>query len=387
MSDILKDFFENFINIKNNKISKKLNGFISCKNIYPEIGMYKLSLKQLNGFKKNYDKDNSINSERKEKINNLKYKNDIINKLVSLSNINILNKNNKNDFDDNNNNIVHLKKDYINKSNVNRSSNRINNTPNNGIKQSNLIHSHSTKNLISLNNINKQIIQNKVNNIVDNLLLEKKKYNYVKSSPQTSFYINKSINPRKYIDFNLKIEPNNIKNYTSFNKQIKAIGSKKLRSYLIEGINNYSLNLKKYNKLNFDYFSIYNYDNKINKMNNKEIKNIIIGNKNKKNIHFGKNNRNKNKMKKSYSLYDFEINKFKLDYINAYNDKKFNFSKNKKYSIRNKYFYLFNNKSFYKILSIDQKFKNIFSSLQKTSKIIGKNTSNIIHNRDINNKL
>lgn len=387
MSDILKDFFENFINIKNNKISKKLNGFISCKNIYPEIGMYKLSLKQLNRFKNNYDKDNSINSERKEKINNLKYKNDIINKLVSLSNINILNKNNKNDFDDNNNNIVHLKKDYINKSNVNRSSNRIINTSNNGIKQLNLIHSHSTKNLISLNNINKQIIQNKVNNIVDNLLLEKKKYNYVKSSPQTSFYINKSINPKKYIDFNLKIEPNNIKNYTSFNKQIKAIGSKKLRSYLIEGINNYSLNLKKYNKLNFDYFSIYNYDNKINKMNTKEIKNIIIGNKNKKNIHFGKNNRNKNKMKKSYSLYDFEINKFKLDYINAYNDKKFNFSKNKKYSIRNKYFYLFNNKSFYKILSIDQKFKNIFSSLQKTSKIIGKNTSNIIHNRDINNKL
>ena len=190
MSDILKDFFENFINIKNNKISKKLNGFISCKNIYPEIGMYKLSLKQLNRFKNNYDKDNSINSERKEKINNLKYKNDIINKLVSLSNINILNKNNKNDFDDNNNNIVHLKKDYINKSNVNRSSNRINNTPNNGIKQSNLIHSHSTKNLISLNNINKKIIQNKVNNIVDNLLLEKKKYNYIKSSPQTSFYIN-----------------------------------------------------------------------------------------------------------------------------------------------------------------------------------------------------
>ena len=61
MSDILKDFFENIINIKNNKISKKLNGFISCKNIYPEIGMYKLSLKQLNGFKNNYDKDNSIN--------------------------------------------------------------------------------------------------------------------------------------------------------------------------------------------------------------------------------------------------------------------------------------------------------------------------------------
>ena len=122
-------------------------------------------------------------------------------------------------------------------------------------------------------------------------------------------------------------------------------------------------------------------------MNNKEIKNIIIGNKNKKNIHFGNNNRNKNKIKKSYSLYDFEINKFKLDYINAYNDKKFNFSKNKKYSIRNKYFYLFNNKSFNKILSIDQKIKNIFSSLQKTSKIIGKNTFNIIHNRDINNKL
>ena len=129
---------------------------------------------------------------------------------------------------------------------------------------------HSTKNLVSLKSINEKMIQNKVNNIIDHLLLEnKKKTNENKKTTSYLFFPRKkAINPKEYIEVKLKKDPYEKESFNSFNEQVKALGGKALRNYLIDGIDDYSRNIKKYNKISFDFFSLYNYDNK---NNNKEI--------------------------------------------------------------------------------------------------------------------
>ena len=227
--------------------------------------------------------------------------------------------------------------------------------------------------------------QNKINNIVEHLLLENKNKNNETKISYLSFPKKKTINPKEYIEINLKKYPYEKESFNSYNEPVKALGSKTLRNYLIEGINDYSRNIKQYNKINFDFFSLNNYDNK---NSNKEIENIIIGNRNKHNLLFGNIIKNKkNKFKKYESQYDLGFKKFKMDYMNFYRDKKFNFSKNKKYNNRNEYFKMFDHKSFNKMLSIEEKIGNLFSSLRKTGKKIGKNTYKIIHQKETNNKL
>ena len=108
----------------------------------------------------------------------------------------------------------------------------------------------------------------------------------------------------------------------------------------------------------------------------------------KHNLFFGNKITNKkNKLKKYESQYDLGFKKFKMDYMNYYRDKKFNFSKSKKYNNRNEYFNMFDHRSFNKILSIEEKIGNLFSSLRKTKKTIGKNTFKIIHQKDTSNKM
>ena len=224
------------------------------------------------------------------------------------------------------------------------------------------------------------MIENKVNNIVDHLLLENKKESKKENYSMINFPLNKSINSRKYIEIKLKKEPYDKDKFYSFNEQVKSLGNKKLRNYLIDGIDDYSQNIKKYNKINFEFFALNNHDNK---KSNQEIKNIIIGNKNKNFVFGNKSKTKKNKsIKKSQSQYDLGFQKFKLDYMKTYRDKKFNFSKYKKFYNRNEYLKLFDNKSFYKMISVEDKINSVTNSLRKTGKIIGKNTYKIILQRD-----
>ena len=106
-----------------------------------------------------------------------------------------------------------------------------------------------------------------------------------------------------------------------------------------------------------------------------------------KNKNTDKNNNKKYNIKKYMSQYDIGFNKFKKDYINAYREKKFNFSKYKKYFNKNEYLKIFDNKSFIKMLSVEEKINNMVNSVRKTGKIVGKNTYKIIHKKDNKKKI
>ena len=230
--------------------------------------------------------------------------------------------------------------------------------------------SYSSKSLISLNkaNINEKMIENKVNNIINNLLSQNENNIHNNNSINLSFNIKKPLIAEKFVNTNLKQVPTNKEQYLSFNEQIKNLENKKLRNYINGGINNKLFNLKKYKKIYFDYFSKNNFDNSINKQ---EIRNIIIGHK----INSKFYNKNNFKMKKCASNYDLGFKKFKKEFINEYNEKKFNYSSKRKYFNKNEYLKFFDNESFNKIASIDVKFKNIFSSLKNNKTIRGKNIS------------
>ena len=212
------------------------------------------------------------------------------------------------------------------------------------------------------------MIENKVNNIINNLLSQNENNIHNNNSINLSFNIKKPLIAEKFVNTNLKQIPTNKEQYLSFNEQIKNLENKKLRNYINGGINNKLFNLKKYKKIYFDYFSKNNFDNSINKQ---EIRNIIIGHK----INSKFYNKNNFKMKKCASNYDLGFKKFKKEFINEYNEKKFNYSSKRKYFNKNEYLKFFDNESFNKIASIDVKFKNIFSSLKNNKTIRGKNIS------------
>ena len=122
---------------------------------------------------------------------------------------------------------------------LNKNDDSMNNNNNNFINQTDFeslnkrnIYIHSAKNKISLsNNINKRMIDYKVNNIVNNLLLDKiikeseknqKQIKQIKNKETPiAFSLNKTIDHRKIIDRNMKEEPYNKKLFYSINDQVK----------------------------------------------------------------------------------------------------------------------------------------------------------------------
>lgn len=392
MEYILNDFYKNSQKTSKNKILNKSDHFDSYKLIPPDIRINKSFNKKDNKLKFLKIKHNPINNEGKTKIfdysmlikNSSKLEKKIqpknnMNKLISYSINNNFSKNSLNSIDNKINGNISKNKS------LNNSFYRLENSSNKMLNQKNssnsdINHFHSTKNLISLKSINEKMIENKVNNIVDHLLLENKKDSKKENYSMINFPLNKTINPRKYIEIKLKKEPYDKDKFYSFNEQVKSLGNKKLRNYLIDGIDDYSQNIKKYNKINFDFFALNNHDNK---KSNQVIKNIIIGNKNKNFVFGNKSKTKKNKsIKKSLSQYDLGFQKFKLDYMKTYRDKKFNFSIHKKIYNRNEYLKLLDNKAFYKMISVEDKINSVTNSLRKTGKIIGKNTYKIILQRD-----
>lgn len=382
MWDILNDFYESNPNKeKNKKILKNCKGFISYKFISPYFDLFKLRINNSNKFKLLKSNDCIIKSERKYKIfDSIKNKENLNksynkNKLI-LSTNKTYEKKYKNNIRFTSRNIeqIKFKNKLINKS-LNLNENINNYTKLDTIINNNIFHPHSTKNIISKHSINERMIENRVNNIINNLLYGNKEKINNKKVNHILFPLNKSINPKKYIEINLINEPNNNELFQSFNEQIKRLGNIKLRHYLIDGINNYSKNVKNYSKIHQDVFYKYNYDNKSFK---KAIRNIIIGNKIKNDFSFGNKKYEVKKTKKSCSLYNIGLDKFKKNYDDIYKNKKYNFTKKKQYFKRNGYFQSFNNHSFNKICSVDEKIKKIFSSVKETYQILGKNTSSII---------
>ena len=216
--------------------------------------------------------------------------------------------------------------------------------------------------------INSKIIKNKVNKIIKNLLTNKSPKLISNSTTKNLYPLNLSIDPMKYIELNMINEPNNKNIFKSYDKQVKYFIDKKVRNYLIEGVNDYKENIQKYNKIYFDHFSINN--NFERKINQNKIKKILLREK------YYDINKSKNKNKShniSYNSFKLNYEKFKNDYIKEYRERKGNIinnDDNNKGMINNdkKYFRFFNNNNFYKMMSIDGKLKEYYISAKNVTK-------------------
>ena len=119
-------------------------------------------------------------------------------------------------------------------------------------------------------NINKYITQPKVKEIIKNLLSKNKSKYEPETLPKKIYALKKFINPVRYVESTMKIEPNNEKLYKSYRQQMKYFIEKKKRKFLIEGVNDYHSNIKLYKEIYFD--SVVHNINKYKKDFNKTIK-------------------------------------------------------------------------------------------------------------------
>ena len=359
MSYILKDFYQNYSNWPEDIILDNCKNFLSYKSISPSIKKSKLS-------QKNKKKSFLISQ-----IDMFNPRNNVKLKLVDLSKLHGRNKKNKlfhNEFLNN-----------INKSNFkgkyrtcderlqnNKSRNEIlekviknfDYPKHNNIRIRKI---QSAKQIKYNKNITQKIINDKVKIIINDLLSkDSRKYKIKEEYSKNFFPLKNSIDPMKYIEYNMLNEPNNPKLYKSYYKQIKFSRNKKIRNFLIEGINDYHENLKKYREINFDFFSKNNDVRR--KFYQKKIKDIILKGQIKENKSIKYTNLRFNDL-----LYNSQKEKFKNNYIKAYNDKDFNKSKN----IYIKYM---NNNEIKKMLSLDDKMKLAYSTSKNLMKSLKKDT-------------
>ena len=122
-------------------------------------------------------------------------------------------------------------------------------------------------------NINKYITKPKVNEIVKDLLSKNNKKYVSETVPKYLYSLKQYINPAKYADSLMKKEPNNESSYKSYRQQMKYIIKKNTRKYLIEGINDYHLNIKKYKEIYFE--SVFQKNNKSRKTYKRKINNSL----------------------------------------------------------------------------------------------------------------
>ena len=394
MSDILNNFFENDKKKIKNKIVN-FKGFLSCRFISPSFNIFKLSpitIKNLNDKNfliNSYKGMKSLNSER-QNINSLSKKSYYINdsnRNISLSgsNKNYLNTEDTSANIYNSKKDISLRKKFLNKSKISHSVSHLNkftkksNSVNKKFelpKSINLSH-YQKENNAHLNNKKENMIQNKVDNIMNDLFSNKMKNFKLNYTSFKNYPLNLSINPKKYIDANLKNEPYNKKLFLSLNEQIKCLGSKKLRAHLMEGVNDYTQNVKRYNNIDFDYFNYNN--NKDLRRSEKKIRNIFNINKTKNNFYFGNTKYNDlTKMRQYNNPYELGLKKFRKEYITSYKEKRYNFPTNQSYLHKNEYLQLVDDKTFNKMIPIEERLKIVYQSIQKTTNNIGKNTSNLL---------
>lgn len=370
MSNILNNFYKNCNNSLEDIILKNCKNFLSYKSVSPSPRMKKVS---------QFNKNASFLFER---IGKFKFSNKVLLKKLNLSKIIGRNRKYKNliesktfsnDVNKNKNNKFKPKygtcdQKNINNENKNEKFDKIfNNFEQSNNKNKSLRKTQSARQIEDNKNIDQLFVKNKVNSIIKELLSkDNKKYKIKEDYSRNIFPLSKAINPKKYIKYNMQISPNNKELFKSYNKQIKFLMDEKIRSFLIEGINDYHENLKNYHDIYFDYFAINNY--KRMKFNHNRIKNTILN---------GKTDSRSNIFKYKNLLYDSKKEKFKNNYIKAYNEKNFNKS-------NNLYFKYTNNNDIKKMISFEDRLKLAQnSSSENLAKYISKNTLKIFKKKYI----
>jgi len=218
----------------------------------------------------------------------------------------------------------------------------------------------SAKQIENSKNFDQKLIKSRVNSIVKELLSKKGlRFKAIENNSRNIFPLNKSLNPTKYIEYNLQNEPNNPKLFKSYKKQMKYLMDENTRKFLIEGINDYHENLKKYKIIYFDMFSKIN-DGK--NLTRRKINDKI----------FRQKNINKT-FKYSDILYENGKEKFKNNYLKAY-EKNMIEKENNKINKNNAYFKYLDNNEFMKIMSLDDRMKMAYSSTKKFDKTMSKDT-------------
>lgn len=218
----------------------------------------------------------------------------------------------------------------------------------------------SAKQIENSKNFDQKLIKSRVNSIVKDLLSKKGlRFKAIENNSRNIFPLNKSLNPTKYIEYNLQNEPNNPKLFKSYKKQMKYLMDENTRKFLIEGINDYHENLKKYKIIYFDMFSKINDGKNLTrrKINDKIFKQKDI---------------NKT-FKRSDILYENGKEKFKNNYLKAY-EKNMIEKENNKINKNNAYFKYLDNNEFMKIMSLDDRMKMAYSLTKKFDKTMSKDT-------------
>jgi hypothetical protein len=365
MSFIYNDSSKNRIKFYEDPIQKKYKNFLSYK-FFPH------SPNNSSFSRQNKNKAFLLNDKYKflhKSSNNIKLKN------INLSKI--LNKdkpsNNNSKRNKRNKDFVTGYKTYnqkvIKKRNKDNDYNKQINTGNNMVKtfenhlqkqNIKLRKIQSAKQIENSKNFDQKLIKSRVNSIVKDLLSKKGlRFKAIENNSRNIFPLNKSLNPTKYIEYNLQNEPNNPKLFKSYKKQMKYLMDENTRKFLIEGINDYHENLKKYKIIYFDMFSKIN-DGK--NLTRRKINDKI----------FRQKNINKT-FKYSDILYENGKEKFKNNYLKAY-EKNMIEKENNKINKNNAYFKYLDNNEFMKIMSLDDRMKMAYSSTKKFDKTMSKDT-------------
>ncbi len=395
MSDILKEYFENFTKYKNkafksNKKKKpilsqdlsKFGIFISDNNILTFTPRKSFSVMRKYNSKKNKLFKGNFFSSFSEKNTN-KYN---ITKIIpdydesdKIKNQKLLNENRIKLT-----NYIRQKNtllpNYLNSLNYLKKNNIFNNKKINNIKKSLMIpHIKSIKNIKDIKDNdykNKKSILKKKKEEEDkeiDLIIEKlmRKKNRIRqcSDYKSEFSFSKfppkesTINPMNYIQQNLLENPHKPNLYKSYKEQLDALGNKNYRKLLLEGINTYNLDIVQYKNLKGPTGLAKNENkniirNKINDMFRTQKKFSFTKNIKEKKIKINKNIKTfsfDSKTKKTDNKRIDNIN-IRLNALNENDIEKLN-----KYIIDNNQF-----------LSFDRKLDLFLLSAQKTSNYINK---------------
>ena len=365
MSFIYNDSSKNRIKFYEDPIQKKYKNFLSYK-FFPH------SPNNSSFSRQNKNKAFLVNDKYKflhKSSNNIKLKNinlsKILNKDKPSNNNSKRNKRNKDfvtGYKTYNQKVIKKRnKDNDYNKQINTGSNMVKTFENHLQKQNiKLRKIQSAKQIENSKNFDQKLIKSRVNSIVKDLLSKKGlRFKAIENNSRNIFPLNKSLNPTKYIEYNLQNEPNNPKLFKSYKKQMKYLMDENTRKFLIEGINDYHENLKKYKIIYFDMFSKIN-DGK--NLTRRKINDKI----------FRQKNINKT-FKYSDILYENGKEKFKNNYLKAY-EKNMIEKENNKINKNNAYFKYLDNNEFMKIMSLDDRMKMAYSSTKKFDKTMSKDT-------------
>ena len=366
------NYYQIFPKFFDNKMLKNCENFLLNKMTITSIKITKPEEKNKNNsviIKNKIKYDFSPRKSVKLKKVNLSYINDTTDISKIFSQINFF-KNNEiiNAFKPNYMAYKAKLKNKINKINDSRNNESIkeNNViktfehlPKNSIKKIHLGKIESARHIKNDKNFDQNLIKRKVNLIIKDLLSkDNSNYKLIEYNSRNLFPLSNSLNPMKYIEYNMKNDPHNSKLFKSYQKQIKYLRDEKVRRFLIEGINDYRENIQKYREIypnNFTWKT-----KKENIFRQKKIKNSILK---------GDNNINKNNYYYNpYGmLYDNGKKKFRKNFIKAYYS---NDAQSNNYIKNNVYFKCVDNNELRKFISLDDKIKIINSTTNNLNKYL-----------------